>query len=94
MRLLFHGVGDQREDLSDDSGSKLHVKVVVPAESTAAQVDDVIRRVAAGERDAGELWVSVFLDGMDLNSPAYALGIARGGGPVAITRRQSPQTYR
>jgi len=36
----------------------------------------------------------VFLDGMDLNSLAFALGIARHGGPVAITHRQSPQTYR
>ena len=85
-----------REDLSDAGQQKLHVKLVVAAGAVNEQIDDLIRRVATAERrDDGVLWISVFLDGMDLNSVAYAFGIARpGAATIPITNRDSLQTYR
>ena len=81
----------EREDLSDASGSKMHLRLIV---ATGEQVEDLIRRVAAAEDPLeGELWISVFLEGMDTNSIAYALGIVRPGRPVSITLRDSLQTY-
>jgi hypothetical protein len=84
-----------REDLSDAQQQKLHIRLRVEATANREQIDDLIRRVAAAEQSAGgALWISVFLDGMDLNSVAYALGIVQPGGPLAITYRESLQTYR
>jgi len=85
-----------REDLSDAGQRKLHVKLVVAADAVNEQIDELIRRVATAERlDDGVLWISVFLEGMDLNSVAYAFGIARpGAATIPITHRDSLQTYR
>jgi hypothetical protein len=84
----------EREDLSDASGSKMHLRLIVANGATGEQVEDLIRRVAAAEDPLeGELWISVFLEGMDTNSIAYALGIVRPGRPVSITLRDSLQTY-
>lgn len=96
------------EDLSDADHRKLHVRLIVPVTASDAAIDELIRRevreIMAAEggdraRDGDdapgtEVWISIFLDGMDTNSVAYALGIARPGRPLVIQRRQSLQTYR
>jgi len=85
-----------REDLSDAEQQKIHIKLVVPAKASNEQIEALLYRVAATEElTAGVLWLSVFLDGMDLNSVAYAFGTARPDArTIPITYRQSLQTYR
>jgi len=85
-----------REDLSDATQQKLHIKLVVPATASNAQIADLVQRVAAAEElESGILWLSVFLEGMDLNSVAYAFGVARpGDSAIPLSYRQSLQTYR
>jgi hypothetical protein len=84
-----------REDLSDPEQRKIHIRLVVDADATDQAIDDLIRRIAAEESiEDGALWISVFLEGMDTNSVAYAFGIAQPGRAVAITHRESLQTYR
>ncbi len=85
-----------REDLSDAQERKIHIKLVVPANASNEQIDALLHRVAAGEElTSGVLWLSVFLEGMDLNSVAYAFGMARPGETTfPINYRQSLQTYR
>jgi hypothetical protein len=78
----------------------------VPLAASDAAIEQLIRdevaRVAPAHDAArapqdgrsSEIWISVFLDGMDTNSVAYAFGIARPGRPLLIQRRESLQTYR
>ena len=75
----------ERQDLSDAHGSKVHIRLIVPADAARDRIDELVRRAAADEwqRSGAEreqpdsLWISGFLDGMDINSVAFAFGTAR-----------------
>jgi methylenetetrahydrofolate--tRNA-(uracil-5-)-methyltransferase len=85
-----------REELVEDlPGGTRHVKLVIQGAATRAAVTDFLNRYIEDHRpDERELWVSVFLPGMDLQSIEYALAIVRPGQAPRIVVRDSVQTYR
>ncbi len=84
------------EEMAEElPGGTRHVKLVVRGAPTRAGVTALLERYVADHRpDNRELWVSVFLPGMDLQSIEYALAIARPGQSPRIMVRESVQTYR
>jgi hypothetical protein len=85
-----------REELVEDlPGGTRHVKLVIQGAATRAGVTSFLEDYVEEHRpDDRELWVSVFLPGMDLQSIEYALAIVRPGQPPRIVVRDSVQTYR
>jgi hypothetical protein len=84
-----------RDEVPDEQGTKTHLRLVVDAKASDPRIEELMRRVAEEERPLdGVLWISVFLAGMDVNSVAYAFGVAQPGQPLAIQHRESVQTYR
>jgi methylenetetrahydrofolate--tRNA-(uracil-5-)-methyltransferase len=84
------------EEMAEElPGGTRHVKLVVRGTPTRAGVTAFLEQYVADHRpDNRELWVSVFLPGMDLQSIEYALAIARPGQSPKIMVRESVQTYR
>jgi len=71
------------------------VKLVIQGAATRAGVTTFLERYIEEHRsEEQELWVSVFLPGMDLQSIEYALAIVRPGQAPKIVVRDSVQTYR
>jgi methylenetetrahydrofolate--tRNA-(uracil-5-)-methyltransferase len=85
-----------REELVEDlPGGTRHVKLVIQGAATRAGVTTFLERYIEEHRsEEQELWVSVFLPGMDLQSIEYALAIVRPGQAPKIVVRDSVQTYR
>lgn len=76
-------------------GGQENVKLVVRGDAGAGAVEALLRRYVEEHRRPGrELWVAVFLEGMDLQAIEYAFARARPGQPVQVTVRESAQTYR
>lgn len=85
-------VSETREQLP---GGQANVKLVVRGEPSPPAIDEFLRAyIDQHRRDDEEMWVAVFLEGMDVQSIEYAFAIARPGEPVRITVRESAQTYR
>jgi methylenetetrahydrofolate--tRNA-(uracil-5-)-methyltransferase len=84
------------EEMAEElPGGTRHVKLVVRGSPTKAGVTSLLEKYVADHRPENrELWVSVFLPGMDLQSIEYALAIARPGQSPRIMVRESVQTYR
>ena len=81
--------------VEDLGGGKRHVKLVIQGAATRASVTSFLHQYIDDHRQVdGELWVSVFLPGMDLQSIEYALAIVRPGQTPQIVVRDSVQTYR
>lgn len=76
-------------------GGQESVKLVVRGDVGAPAVEALLRRYVEDHRRPGrELWVAVFLEGMDLQAIEYAFARARPGQPVQVMVRESAQTYR
>jgi methylenetetrahydrofolate--tRNA-(uracil-5-)-methyltransferase len=85
----------EKEVAEELPGGTRHVKLVVRGSPTRAGVTALLQRYVEDHRpEDRELWVSVFLPGMDLQSIEYALAIARPGQAPRIMVRESVQTYR
>ncbi len=85
-------VSESRDDLPD---GKVNIKVVVRGDATPETARDFLRDYVGKHRPSNkEMWVSLFLQGMDVQSIEYAFAVARPGERVRITVRPSSQTYR
>jgi hypothetical protein len=81
-----------RDELPDQ---KVSVKLVVRGDATPEAATELLRQyVDEHQQPDEEMWVGMFLEGMDLQSVEYAIAIARPGAPPWITVRESLQTYR
>jgi methylenetetrahydrofolate--tRNA-(uracil-5-)-methyltransferase len=85
-----------REEMVEElGGGNRHVKLVIQGAATRASVTSFLHQYIEDHRPGDrELWVSVFLPGMDLQSIEYALAIVRPGQAPQIVVRDSVQTYR
>jgi hypothetical protein len=85
-------VNESREELP---GGQANVKLVIRGEPSRKEIDEFLRNyIDEHRRKDEEMWVAVFLEGMDVQSIEYAFAIARPGEPIRITVRDSAQTYR
>jgi hypothetical protein len=85
-------LSETREELP---GGQASIKLVVRGEPSRPAMEEFLRDYVDQHRlDDKEMWVAVFLEGMDVQSVEYALAIARPGERVRITVRDSAQTYR
>lgn len=81
-----------REELPEE---KVSIKLVARGEPSAEAATELLSRYVAEHGEPGrEMWVALYLEGMDLQSVEYAIAIARPGEPPWITVRESMQTYR
>jgi hypothetical protein len=85
-------VSESRQDVGQGKAS---VKLVVRGDPTPRSAEDLLRDyVEQHRRPDEEMWVSLYLEGMDVQSIEYAFATARPGDPIRITVRDSAQTYR